>query len=259
MNAEQPPKLPAIVTTLTAAMTGIPQIAGILCFGSYALGTQDEQSDIDLMVVCHPKIVKLSIRQEFWAGFEGVQTSVNNPDKGGWDDSWCPQEDQVRLNGLQVEIMYNTLSWLESVVHKVCQGATSIPEIQFRPYTVLGLLQHSIVLYDPGQHLELIRNQMLPFPESLKNTLIAENLAVLHESLAELQNYNQRGIGNRAFHFHFGRILDALELLLFAVNETYPLAAKRVEQALERLPRLPNQFMQRYSRILETPLTANGR
>ena len=253
------PTLPAAVENVVHALAGLAEVRGILCFGSYAVGTQDDQSDVDLYVVCQLEIASLPARQRVLAGLEGLQDLSLNTVQVGWADAWCPQEDRLLLNGLPVELVYNTLDWLETVIDKVRQGHTSIPEMPFRPYTLLGLLENSLPLYDPDGVLAGLYASLRPYPPVLKSRLIDESMAVLGDSLSELQNYNQRSIGSRAFHFHLGRVLDALELVLFALNEQYPPATKRVEQALEKLPRLPQGFMRRYLGLLETPLDTAGR
>ena len=47
--------------------------------------------------------------------------------------------------------------------------------------------------------------------------------------------------------------------LLFALNERYDPAAKRLEEVYRSLPILPANFLERYNGLLETPLTPSGR
>ena len=63
-----------------------------------------------------------------------------------------------------------------------------------------------------------------------------------------MRDYVDRGIGNTAFRFHLGRILDALGTIVFALNERYDPATKRVEQAYATMNRLPRDFLTRYNR-----------
>lgn len=69
----------------------------------------------------------------------------------------------------------------------------------------------------------------------------------------------KRNVGNTAFHFHLGRIIDSLGTILFALNERYDPATKRVEEVYTNLAVVPYCFLKKYNRILETPLTSQGR
>lgn len=74
-----------------------------------------------------------------------------------------------------------------------------------------------------------------------------------------MRDYVKRDIGNSAFHFQLQNAMHALETALFAINERYDPATKRVEQAYAELYRLPSDFIQRHAALLETPLTEEGR
>jgi len=117
----------------------------------------------------------------------------------------------------------------------------------------------SSLYYDPGSILQTIKSSLYPYPKKLQQTLLSENLLVARRSLADLQDYVKRSIGNSAFHFHFSRILDSLCTIVFAINGRYDPATKRTEEAFRDLEIVPNHFLDRYTRILETPLTIDGR
>jgi predicted nucleotidyltransferase len=235
-------------------------VKAILCFGSYAVGTFDESSDLDLFAFCEPDIVSASERQRALESVEGLTHFEESQVALGWDSQWSPQGDHLRVNGAQFEISYNTTDWLSTVVRRVTQeGVTSIPEQKFRPYTVLGLLDNAIVLHDPFSFLSDLIRCLYPYPARLKGTLISESLHILKDSLAELKDGLKREFGHTFFHFCFHRMRDALHTLLFAVNDKYDPAAKRSEVEYEKLCILPPNFLERYARLLEGPFDKNGR
>jgi hypothetical protein len=47
--------------------------------------------------------------------------------------------------------------------------------------------------------------------------------------------------------------------MLFAINERHDPSTKRTEEALRNLTLLPDRFLERYDRILVTPLSPEGR
>lgn len=124
---------------------------------------------------------------------------------------------------------------------------------------MLGLLGTSVILYDPEGIVQEITSVFSPYPSKLKKVLIAESLYKINGSLEDLRDYAKRGIGNTAFHFHLQRIIDSMSQLLFAINECYDPATKRIEEAYRELAILPDNFLHRYKAILETPLTTDGR
>lgn len=235
-------------------------VGAILCFGSYAMGTFDEYSDLDLFAFCEPEIFPAADRRSTLKSVEGVTDFEESQGAVGWDNQWSPQVDQFRVNGTRFEISYNTLDWISTVVKRVTQeGATSIPEQKFRPYTMLGLLESGIILYDPDSFLRSLIDCLYPYPAQLRERLISDSLHTLKDCLAELKDGGKRGFGLTFFHFFFHRMCDALYTLLFAVNEKYDPAVKRPEVEYEKLSLLPPNFLERYTELLEGPFDKNGR
>ena len=235
-------------------------VKAILCFGSYAMGTFDEYSDLDLFAFCEPEIVPAADRRRVLKSVEGATGFEESQGALGWDNQWSPQVDRFCVNGARFEISYNTAGWLRTVVKRVTQeGATSIPEQKFRPYTMLGLLESGIVLYDPDSFLRHLIDCLYPYPVQLKQRLISNSLDTLKDSLAELKDGVKRGFGLTFFHFFFHRMCDALYTLLFAANEKYDPATKRPEVEYEKLDILPPNFLERYTTLLEGSFDKNGR
>ena len=245
---------------LLSALSSLAQVRAVLCFGSYAMGTSDASSDIDLYVVCHPQIAAGPERQAAFLQAGEVVDLLLDHAQPGWENQWCPCNDRLTLDGMQYDVIYYTLDWVQSMVGQVkAAGATSIPQLRFRPYTFLGLLENSVILYDAQGELHEIVNALYPYPPALRKTLLAGSLDAMHGSLEDMQDYNSRSIGNTAFQFHFWRVIDGLATALFALNERYDPATKRVEQVFPGLPILPRDFIERYNGLLESPLTPPGR
>lgn len=214
-------------------------ICAILCYGSYAEGTQDALSDIDLLVICEQSIPNETIRKSLYQEF-GASELLLGKQHDNWDNSWSPINDEFEYLGKRIEIGYNLKSWVNEIVEGVTQhGYTSMPSFLFRPYTFLGLIENSICLFEQNNVIEHIKKQLRPYPEILKQHIIAENLPVLNESVAELKNYLQRTIGILAFEFMLFRGLNAAIQILFALNEVYYPASKREEKHLLSLDKIP--------------------
>ena len=124
---------------IVESLAGFKDVQAILCFGSYAMGTFDEYSDLDLFVFCESEIVPAADRRRVLKNVEGVADFEEPQGALGWDNQWSPQVDHFRVNGTRFEISYNTADWIRTVVRRVTQeSATSIPEQKFRPIRCLG-------------------------------------------------------------------------------------------------------------------------
>ena len=247
-------------TPVVNALSALRDVKAIACFGSYAVGTFDQYSDIDLYTLCHPEIPLSAVRRDVLQQIDGIKEPQMGYVEVGWEDQWIPCGDRFWLNGVQFDMMYNTVNWIQTVVRKVKDlGATSIPELEFRPYTMLGLLENSVILYDCEAVFQEIITTLQPYPDKLRGNLLSQNLAMMQGSIEELQNYVLRNIGNTAFHFHLNRVIDSLGTILFALNRRYDPATKRAETAYRELDIVPPNFLNRYNEILEMPLTPIGR
>ena len=245
---------------VVTALTTVKAVSGIVCFGSYALGTADAESDLDLYVICDPTVMLAATRHRLLAHLPGSTALHLQYATPGWDNAWAPHADRVTVEQVVFDIAYTTCDWLTHVVHRVCmEGALALPEMPFRPYTVLGLLAHAIPLYDPHGLVDRLRAHLSPYPAALQANLLGEALSIMTDGLAELGNYTRRNIGPSAFLFHLGRVCDAMVSVLYALNEHYDPATKRPEQELRKLAVLPDRFVDRFVRLLEGPFDPRSR
>jgi hypothetical protein len=131
--------------------------------------------------------------------------------------------------------------------------------MKFRPYTIPGLIEESQILYDKNGELAGLRQNVRPFPEKSKKKLIAQGTEIVSESLQDMADYCNRGIGNSAFLFHIWRVSDGICQILYALNEKYDPSSKRTEERFEMLEKKPNDLRIRFERILEGPFNNENR
>jgi hypothetical protein len=245
---------------VVTALATVETVRGIVCFGSYALDTADAASDLDLYVICEPAVLPEAARHRLLARLPGA-TALHVPyTTPGWSNPWAPAGDRVTVGPLTFDLAYTTHRWLTHVVHQVrTAGALTLPEMPFRPYTVLGLLAHAVPVYDPQGLVERLRAHLWPYPAALQANVLREALPVMTEGLAELRDYAWRNIGPSAFVWHLGRVCDAMVSVLYALNGHYDSATKRPEQVLRRLAVLPERFVDRLVHLLEGPFDPGSR
>jgi len=253
---EIPERIARLTRPVVRALAACKDVRGVLCFGSLAMGTADRHSDVDLYVFCRPRIPPQPRRRSIYEALPALSALKLNYSP---PDQWWPEQDKFRLRRRTFDLAYNTTDWVQTVVSKVLDGAARVPELRHRPHKLLGLLDHSIALHDPDGLLAGLSASLYPYPERLRERLIAESLSSLEERLASLLDIAHRGIGNSAFLWELGCLADALLDLLFAINRRHAPATRRPEQDLRTLDLLPPRLAERYEAILIGPFDKPGR
>lgn len=241
-----------ILRTLARNLPESKNVAGAFIIGSYSQGLLGSGSDLDLYFLVSKSIPNRRIRRAFYlSSFPGAKLDLGRKTAWGSAD-WAPVCDVVQHRNSQVDINYASLPWLIDLVRTVKKkGATRLPEFQFRPYTVLGLLNQAKILYDPSGELSLLKQSLFPFPKRLKRNIINENLPIFKEIIGDLQECVQKKVGSGAFIFYLSRLDDALQNLLFAINEYYDPASKRNEVFISNLGKVPRAYHDGYSRLMD--------
>jgi len=240
------------------ALRQIHGLEGVLCFGSYAVGTSDADSDVDLYALWHPEIPTPEERRKVLQGIGGIESlEMEHVDPGWPAEEWSPHCDLFCLHDLLFDLGHNTSEWLSAAIRRAMEYPNDRDGRRY--LNSPALLDFSVILYDPNAYLSGLRSQGHPFPARLKQALVSENMANLKSSLADLQDIERRGIGNTAFHFLLMRAVQSIGEVLFAVNEKYNPRTKRTEEALNGLSVKPRNFLKRYTALLSTALDQEGR
>ncbi|MBS0288084.1 MAG: DUF4037 domain-containing protein [Proteobacteria bacterium] len=219
-----------------------PEVLAILCYGSYAEGTQDEHSDIDILVLCDNAIMDVKKRQLIYDK-SGVHHQQLHKAIENWETSWTPVNDEFKLNNIKVEVGYNDTIWVHSLISDLMQkGSTTLSYFEFRPYTFLGLLENALCFYEKDQFFTHLKSSIRPYPAKLKQNIIQENMSIMDEGVADLEDCMKRDIGFLASQFYLFRAFDAAVQILFAINEVYYPASKREERHVLGLKLLPPRF-----------------
>jgi hypothetical protein len=161
----------------------------VVCFGSYALGTADAESDVDRYVICDPTILPEATRHTLLTRLSGSTALRLRYATPGWGNPWAPQADRVTIEPIVFDLAYTTQVWLTHVVHRArTEGVLTLPEMPFRPYTVLRLFTHAIPVYDLHGIVAGLWAPLLPYPRALQANLLGESLPIVTERLAELHD-----------------------------------------------------------------------
>lgn len=213
----------------------------ILCYGSYAAHMHDDRSDIDLLVIMPSEIPDCHARQLCYETLgDATVLQLDKSNAGGWDNSWSPVNDKLKIENNIVEIGYNTTSWvLEVIDNLITRHATNFPAFPFRPYTFLGLLETCQVLFDRDNFASFCRSRLRPMPAELKRAIANEFFPMLQESVQDLIDCSERNIGILTYLFFLERSIDAMIQILFVINDVYDPASKRTEGYVKQLTTIP--------------------
>ena len=149
------------------------EIQSILCYGSYAQMLYDDKSDIDLLILMKHSLPSSVIRQNCYSKFPNIKIMTLDEDLASrWDVSWTPVNDRLMLEKQPIDIGFNTISWVEKVIEKlIVENQITFDEFQFRPYTFLGMIESSKILYDENNFIKKCLSQIRPMPLKLKNAI----------------------------------------------------------------------------------------
>lgn len=96
---------------LIQSLNTVSNIEAVLCYGSYAEGTQDDKSDIDLLVICKETIPSAELRKKVYEKNYGSQIILGKSHEN-WETAWTPINDEFVLNDKKIEIGYNLSKWV---------------------------------------------------------------------------------------------------------------------------------------------------
>lgn len=239
--------------------SSINNIESILLFGSRSTPFYDEQSDYDLYIIysgIKPKVSERKVLTEI----VGISNFDIKSESNIWNDEWIQSGESFSLNSIKIDSGYQALSFLKSLVKGVVSDCEiSLEIMKFRPYTIAGLLEQSQILLDKNGELVKLRQMVRPFPSKLKEKLISQGKEIVTESIEDMENYCNRGIGNNAFLFHLWRVSDGICQILYALNEVYDPSTKRTEEHFDMLRKKPIDLRTRFEKILEGPFNKESR
>lgn len=157
------------ITKLIKKFSNLDEVEGILLAGSYALGTNDRNSDYDLYIYSSTSIdvsKRKKICDEFFEYIELNNTFWETEDDGFLKDKQIP-----------VEIIYRNISWitenLDRVVYKFEADAGYTTCVWYN-------FINSVILYDKNGLLkELQKKYRISYPKELKENIVRKNYALL--------------------------------------------------------------------------------
>jgi hypothetical protein len=237
---------------LATSFSEISTVEAIALGGSQAQGVTDPNSDIDLYVYT-TSMIPLSAREALVRSGRALRADLNLQ---FWDlgDEWFDAE-----TGIEVDVIYWEPAWIEGQLDRLWrQHQASLGYSTCFWHTV----RHSRALYDRhGWFQTLQERSQQPYPEALRDAIIAKNYPVLRQVIPSYANQITKACqrGDRvSLNHRVAALLASYFDVLFALNRVLHPGEKRlVEWALNHCALLPADMAQQVDAVLHATCSAD--
>jgi hypothetical protein len=212
----------------------IDTVQAIALSGSVASGNAREQSDIDLYVFATETIPVM--QRQHIAAIRGYSRADFNLQYWDTGDEWFDA-----ATGIEVDVMYWSMDWLEEQLAKVIDRHESTIG-----YTTCfwHTVKQAVILFDrQGWFAGLQERAQAPYPEALRSAIIQHNTPLLHAIIPSYTHQLEKAIQRDdvvSINHRLCAYLASYFDVLFALNRLLHPGEKRLltfaEQACPLLP-----------------------
>jgi predicted nucleotidyltransferase len=244
----------ALVLSLATRLGAISGVKAVVLGGSHARGRAKPESDIDLGLF-YSEAAPFSI-QHVRELAEAVNDTTHPvvTDLYGWGP-WVNGGAWLTIGGQRVDFIYRSLEHAERVIVEAEAGRYELDYAQQPPFgffsaTYLGEIAVCVPLFDPEVRLDALKHHVANYPEALRRAVVLDYLwqaefnlaAFAHKFAARADVYGTAACLTRA--------VNQLVLVLFALNQQYPLNDKTALAEIAEFVRTPNEFGLRVQQTL---------
>lgn len=231
-------------------------ISAIVLGGSYASGTHNEASDLDIGLYYYPESPFLIPDIQRIAAEASIDGQASVTDFYGWGP-WVNGGAWIHTPQGKVDFIYRNVEQLQHTIIESKEGIyhhdyDQQPTYGFYSVIYLAETQICVPLYDPGSLIPKLKQSVEVYPPRLKQNLIADSLwsaefTLLHARrfAAQADIYNTVGC--------LTRIVSNITQALFALNERYYMRDKKLFETISSFPTLPSGYLQQIDHVLAHP------
>ena len=251
---EQPKQ--QLIEEMIHALAKIDGIEAIVLGGSYARGTAQADSDVDLGIYYSEKFSpSIANIKELAKRFDNAHDCVVT-DFYEWGP-WVNGGAWIHTKSGKIDWLYRNIDQVNRVLEDAHHGRFAWDYRQQPPYgffsvTYLADIQHNIVLYDPKGICIGLKTAVQQYPESLRQTLIQEHLWSVEFSLLAAKKFANRDCVYATVGC-MTRIAAELTQALFALNKVYFVTEKGSMETIDTFSLRPDEYAGRLSAILSHP------
>ena len=242
-----------LIDQIITQLKSVRGVQAIVLGGSYASGMQHPDSDIDIAIY-YRQAQPLDSKQVRTIAVALNDTS--NPvvtDISSWG-RWVNGGAWLTIQGQRVDFLYRNSDFVSRILDECANGIFEIDYLQQPPYGFYSYMycaetQICKPLYDPNSIISLLKAKVTTYPQLLKQAIIQQCSWSANFSLENAYKAAHRG----DVYFTTGCVARAISMLvqvLYALNETYFLSEKNLEQHVNVFKILPDNFLNRVKAIL---------
>lgn len=228
---------------------------GIAIGGSYAKGSGDSLSDVDIYLFAN-EVLPAARRAERVVDVFGAEA---RPESWGADEPFVQGGTDFWHGGQRVECWLRSTREMDRTL-RACLGGEVRREyvvwtvMGFLSYTALADVHSMRVVDDPHGILARWNAAVATYPEALRRSILGR---FMPEAAFWPENFHYRTAVQRADVIYTSaivqQVLQALIQVVFALNRVYFPGEKRLAHAMETLPVQPSGFAGRVQELLAPP------
>jgi hypothetical protein len=225
---------------------------GIAIGGSYAKGSGDSLSDVDIYLFAN-EVLPAARRAERVVADLGAQA---RPESWGAGDPFVQGGTDFWHAGQRVECWLRSTREVDGTL-RACLGGEVRREyvvwtvMGFLSYTALADVHSMNIVDDPHGILVRWKTAVATYPEALRQSILGR---FMPEAAFWPENFHYRTAVQRADVIYTSaivqQVLQALIQVVFALNRVYFPGEKRLAHAMETLPIQPSGFARRVQELL---------
>ncbi|WP_428263613.1 hypothetical protein [Haliangium sp.] len=213
-----------------AELREVAEVSAILGIGSQTIGTADQASDLDLVVICDQRIPPAADRLARIHRYTD-DDAINVFDDRTWEFGTT---DDFALDGLEVCTSYYERADIFTKLAAI-QGGRYERTGFYYPLGFVAALASAHLLYDRDHHGARLRALAGRYPEPLRRQIQQEQRDLFHYYMNRLRAAATRRDAYFAYEL-LGLAMHSLLHLLFATHRVYFRAPKKLAQQLAALP-----------------------
>jgi Nucleotidyltransferase domain len=245
-----------LLEELVGQLSRIDSIEAIVLGGSYAAGTYDETSDLDIgLYYYEAKPFSIDNIRRIAQGIS-VKAPATVTDFYEWG-AWVNGGAWIHARQSKVDFLYRNLDQVQRTITEAHQGIVhhdydQQPTYGFYSIIYLAETQICVPRFDPNKRIAKLKDQVRTYPLKLKHKMIGNALWLAEFTLLFAHTFAVKGdIYNTVGCLT--RVVANLTQALFALNERYFISDKKVMDTIATFPLLPEGYSEQIRGILACP------
>ena len=256
MNVFENHVIENIIKRVTAELSQMSFVEGIVLGGSRASGTAAETSDIDIGIYYNPETVDYDLMNAAAARLDDDNRADLICRAGGWGQ-WVNCGGWLKIDGMPVDLIMRDMERVKNEVRESGEGRISSHYQTGHPHAYLnvmyrGELAISRVLYAGNEEFTRWKEEAEQYPDKMREAILSFFLfeAQFSCGFAETSAKKQDAYYTAG---HLFRSVSALNQVLFALNRKYCLNEKKAVMRIEGFEQRPEGYGEKVNRIFAAP------